>query len=163
MPLTAQLRDAFLGIQQRVHCCGTERTDCFRFDGHQLAEEKLPADLHLIGLRCAVVRWPALHDVADIHVRAADGNSLLGRGVFDHLRQQLAGTADERKTLLVFIGARSFADKHEWRLLIAGSEDNRIAPFAEPAAAAIADIEPDLIERVIVRRQTGQWGCGFGG
>jgi len=57
----------------------------------------------------------------------------------DHLGQQLAGASDKRDALLVLIGSRSFADKHQRRLVIAYAEDNFVAPFVQAAAMAIAD------------------------
>ena len=73
---------------------------------NQLAEEELATDLHLVRQWRAILRRPALHHVADVDVGAADRHALACRRAVDHLRQQLAGPADERDALRIFVRAR---------------------------------------------------------
>src|SRR5581483_7018917 len=80
---------------------------------------------------------------------------LLG-GVFDHLRQELAGAADERNALRVFIATRPFADEDERRFFVAYSKHELGAAFVQPAAAAVAHIGEDLQKRIIRGRHGGQ-------
>ena len=175
MPFSAQSRDAFLGSEQRFGRGAAQRADGFGPDGLKLAVEELAADFHLVGLRRAVLGRAALHDVADVDVGALERDAFLARGALDHLREQLAGAADEREALLVLIGARAFADEHQLGLLVAGSEDDLVAAFVQAAALAIADVLENFEQRIAgrfeSRRATGASrigggfdaaaGCGF--
>ena len=65
---------------------------------------------HLVGQRGPVVRRAALQDVADEDLVARVAHGL------DHLRQKLTGPADKRQALPVLVGARRFADEHDFRM-----------------------------------------------
>jgi len=116
----------------------------------------LSADLHFVRLGSAVLGRPALHHVADVDVFAAQLDALFLGGALDHLRQQLTGASDEWDTLRVLVGARAFADKHQRRPIVANTEDDLVAPFVQPAAAAIANVFEDEGQRVADRRQRRQ-------
>ena len=75
----------------------------------ELTVEPRRARLDLVGLRIAVARRPALHDVRDVHVGAGQADAL------DELREELAGAADERLALQVLLLARPLADEHQTR------------------------------------------------
>ena len=135
-----------------------EQADRFRFDGLKLPVQELAADFHLVRLRRAILRRPALHHVADVDVGAFDRNAFLGRRAFDHLREQLARAADEREPLRVFIGAGAFADKHQSRLLVARSENDLVARFVQAAARAVADVGDNLEQRILRRFDGRQHG-----
>ena len=67
--------------------------------------------------------------------------SFLRGSIVDHLRQQLAGAAHERNALLIFVRARTFADKHQRRRSDCPSQTRCLLRcFAQAAAVAIADI-----------------------
>src|SRR5262249_28673810 len=68
----AQFRDRILGPQQRLRRELSKRDDDFRLDHIDLLEEKGLAGLNLVRLRIAVLRWPALDDVRDVDVVAAE-------------------------------------------------------------------------------------------
>src|SRR6476646_9216138 len=150
MPFAARPRDAFFRIQQRLHGSRAEHANGFGSNRLELPEQELPADFHFIRLRRAILRRPALHYVADVHVRAVDGNAFLGRGIFNHLRQELPGPAHEWQALVVFVRSRSFAYEHQRSFFVPGAEYDMGARFAQTAALAIADIETNLIERIVV-------------
>ena len=101
-----------------------------------MPEDERPADFHLVGERCAVLRWPALHHIADVNILAADGDSLFRRGAVDHLREKLPGAPDERQPLFILVCAGAFPDHDELGPGIAGAEDDGRPRFAELAPAA---------------------------
>ena len=119
LPISAQFGDAFLGAQHRL--CGRrpQGANRFRPDGGKLPEQKLAANLHLIRLRRAIFRGPALHHVADVDVVPRDDNSFLLRGAVDHLRKKLSGPSDKRQSLRVLISPRAFSHEHQPGLFIA--------------------------------------------
>src|SRR4051794_10398950 len=98
LPVAAKFRDAFFGIEKRFHRCRPERANRFRLDGHELTEQELPAGLHLVRKGRAVLRRSALHDVADVDIRACNRNTFFGGGIVDHLSQQLSRAADKRQS-----------------------------------------------------------------
>src|SRR5205823_10323302 len=63
----------------------------------------------------------------------------------DHLRQQLAGAADERDALDVFVAARRLADEHEVGVGIADAEHDLLASLSVQLAPAAAgsDVRAD--------------------
>src|SRR5436305_14400405 len=89
MPLTPELGDPFLWIEQRLHGRGTKGADGSGLYRHELAEQELSARLHLIRKGRTVFRGAAFHDVADIDLRARERNALFRRGIVNHLGQQL--------------------------------------------------------------------------
>ncbi len=94
-------------------------------------------------LRLAILGRAALHHVADVNVF-----SLQPHG-FDHLRQQFSGAPDERQSLRIFIGARTFADKDEFGLGIPVAEDNLVSPLVQLASRALAKVLANPGQRVI--------------
>src|SRR5207237_10109016 len=99
------------------------------------------AGLKLIALRRAVLRRSTLHHVGDVHIFAAYPHSS------DHVVEQLPGAADEGFALLIFIGAWSLADKHDFRSRIPYAENYVLASAAQAAASAIADVFADGAQR----------------
>src|SRR3954447_5360034 len=85
MPLAPELGDSFFWAEKRLHGGGTKRADGFRLDRHEVAEEELPAGLHLVGQRCAILGRPAFHNIADVNVAAGDRNAFFCGGIVDHL------------------------------------------------------------------------------
>src|SRR4051794_17938535 len=162
VPVAAEPGDAFLRAEQRL--CGrtAEGADRLGLEHHQLAEEELATDLHFLGLGRAVLRRPAFNDVADVYVRAFEGNAFFARGALDHLCQKLAGPADERDPLLVLIGTRAFADKDQPGLLIADPEDELIAAGVQGAAGAVADVGENAQKSVAVGSEGREGDDGLG-
>src|SRR5439155_9917487 len=78
-PLAAKLRDAAIGLQQRFGGSGAEAHNYLWSDDVNLTQEKWRASLDFVFFRLTVLRWPALHDVADIDVIALQAHG------FDHL------------------------------------------------------------------------------
>jgi hypothetical protein len=92
------------------------------------------------GCGVPVLRRAAFHHVADVDILAQQRNAFFFRGAFDHLREQLARTADERDALRIFVRARTFAHEDQLGLLVAHAEDDLVALFVQAAATAIADV-----------------------
>jgi len=65
------------------------------------------------------------------------------------LSEKLAGAADEREALCVFIGARTLADKDKLGFGIAVGEDDVFASLMELATFAVAKVFADFEERVV--------------
>src|SRR5437868_8093215 len=73
----------------------------------ELTTQDRGAGRHLVGLRVAVARWPALDDVRDEHV---------GAGPLDapeQLVEDAASPADERLALLILVESRPLTDEHD--------------------------------------------------
>ena len=119
----------------------------------KLAVKKLAANFHLVGLGRAVFGWAALDDVADVNVGARERDAFLVGGALDHLREQLAGPADERQTLRILVRPRAFPHKHQFRLLVAGSEYELVPSVVQTAAFALTYIFQDFQQDVIGRLQ----------
>ena len=106
----AQAGNRIERAQQRLRREFAERHDHLGLDEVDLPEQKRLARRDLVGLRIAVLGRPAFDDVGDVHVVARQADGL------DDLREELAGAADERDALDVFVRARRLADKHQVRL-----------------------------------------------
>src|SRR5690606_11956867 len=132
--LAAQRADRRVGAEQRVRRRPAERDDDARRDGSDARLEKRLACRYLVGLRVAVPRWPAAHDVVDV-----DGLPRPSHRV-DHSVEQLAGRTDERLAALVLLLARSLADEHQGRVLVADAEHDRPARRVQLAARAVAEL-----------------------
>ena len=126
----AQARDRIERAQQRLRRELAERDDHLRLDGVDLPEQEWLARLDFVLLGVAVLRRPALDHVRDVHVLALQIDR------FDDLRQQLPGAADERNALLIFVGARRFADEHQIGVGIADAEDDLLPSERVQLAAA---------------------------
>jgi len=155
-PLAAQFRDAFLLPGDGPRRRAAQRANRLRPDRHQLPVQKLSANFHLVRLRSAVARRPALHHIADVNIVAGQRDAFFLRRPFNHLRQQLPGSPHKRKSLRVFVRARSFAHKHQRRVLAAHAEHNLIAPFVQPAPLAVANVVLDDRQRIARRRHLGK-------
>ncbi len=89
----------------------------------------------------AIFRRAAFHDVADVHVFAAQAHC------FDHLREKFSGAADEWLALHVFVMAGAFTDEDEFGFRIAHAEDDFVARLVQAAARALAEIGANVVER----------------
>src|SRR5260221_10828433 len=163
-PFSTKLHDAFLGAKQRFHGDGTEGANRPGADHFKLAVKKLAADFHFVRLRRAIFRRAALDHVAYVDILALDGNALfLGRS-FNHLREKLSGPADERQSLLVLVGPRAFAYKHQFRLLVPGSEDYPVPTLMQTTPLAVTNIFAYFGEIVMIRTKRKYYGGeGAGG
>jgi hypothetical protein len=63
---------------------------------------------------------------------------------FDHLREQLTGPADERQSLLVLVGPRAFAYKHQPRLFITGAKHDPVPALMQATSFAVTNIFADF-------------------
>jgi hypothetical protein len=130
LPAAAKARDALARPEEALHRRRPERDDHLRLESHELLLQVRHAREHLLGLRLAVVRRPALHDVADVDLVAVETHRA------DHLVEQLARLADERKALLVLVGAGPLSHEAESRRAGSPSEHRLDALGVEGAAGA---------------------------
>src|SRR5262252_11209632 len=96
----AKSRNRIERPEQRARGKRAEGDDHLWPDDINLLKEKRLARLDFVLLGIPVLRRPAFDDVRDVHVIPLEPDRL------DDLRQQLAGAADERDALDVFIAAR---------------------------------------------------------
>ncbi len=75
---------------------------------------------------------------------------------FNHLSQEFSGATDERQTLRVFVGARTFADEYQLGFGTSVAKDNFIACSVQLAASALAKICPNHWQSV-----AGYFAGGF--
>src|SRR5258708_35758712 len=95
-----------------------------------------------MGLRRAIARRTALDDVRDVNVLTPQPHRL------DHVIEQLAGAADERFALRVFVRPWAFTHEHQFSAGIANPENNLLAPLlVQFAAGAVAEIFANQFER----------------
>ena len=119
-----------------------QRDNDLGLDHGDLPHEKWRTGFTLVALRRAVARRTALDYVRDINIFAPQAHR------FDHVVEQLAGAADERFALRIFVGARTFAHEHQLRPRIAHSKDDLFAPlFVQFATRAVAEVFADQLER----------------
>ena len=96
--------------------------------------------------RRAVFGRPAFQNVGDIDLVASQAHSL-----GDHVGQELAGPADERLALTIFVGARGLADEHQPRLGGPGAEDG-LGPCLGQVGTLAAVLPPRSASRLEQRR-----------
>src|SRR5258708_33985987 len=157
-PFSSKLHDAFLGAKQRFHCNGPEGANRLGVDCLKLAVKKLAADFHFVRLRRAIFGRAALDHVAYVDILALDGNALfLGRS-FNHLREKLSGPADERQSLLVLVGPRAFAYKHQFRLLVPGTKHYFVPALVQSTPLAVTNIFAYFGEIVMIRTERKYYG-----
>src|ERR1039457_4677051 len=94
-PLAAHLGNPFLVSGERSRGGASQGADGLGPNGHQLAVQELPANLHFVRFRCPVPRRAALDDVADVDILARHLDAFLTGGVLDHLGEQLACAPDK--------------------------------------------------------------------
>ncbi len=147
----AQLGDALLGVEQQLRREVAQRHDDARADQLELTVEPGCARLDLVGLRIAVARRAALHDVGDVHVVAREAHAL------DELGEELAGATDEGLALEVFLLARALADEQQVGVGTADAEHHLRPPRRELAQFAPGGDRLDCGERPArrVRRVPG--------
>src|SRR3984957_1844840 len=66
VPFSTQTGNAVFGVEHRLGSRRSKQADRFGFDGLKLPVQELPADLHFVRLRRAILGRPALHHVADV-------------------------------------------------------------------------------------------------
>src|SRR5262245_11510862 len=130
---SAQLGNRRLRLKNRLRSKRPETAHNFRSDRGELFLHKRIARRDLIRFRIAILRRPALKDIADVDVFALEVDRL------NNLRQQLPRSPDERQALLVFVKPGSLADEYQIGFRIAGTENDVGARRSELAALAIAD------------------------
>ena len=88
--------------------------------------------------RSVAVNGVDQHPRADETLHRIGDENLVARELdrLEHLREELAGTADERQALGVLVGAGPLADDDQVGLRVAGAEDDRVARLAQLAVAA---------------------------
>ena len=138
-----------LRVQQRLRREGPERDHHLRLHHVDLPEQERLAGGHFVGLGVAVAGRPALEDVGDVDVLARVAHRL------DDLGEQLAGAADERLALDVFVGARRLAHEHQIRARVADAVDDLLPPLRVQLAA-------DAVAEVFADRGQGRGGCRIG-
>lgn len=141
-PLTAQARNGLLRANQRLEGHSAEANNRFRTNHVQLAIQKRGAGLDFVGLRRSIFRRPTFDHVANVNLVSTQTHR------FDHLREQLARSTDERQSLDIFVAARPFTDKDELCVLDAGAKHDVCAFLTQLASLAVPDVSANSFERV---------------
>src|SRR5437016_610419 len=142
-PLSAKLRNPAIGLEQSLCRDGTQADNHFGSDDINLAPKKRRAGAYFVLFRLAILRRPALHHIADVHVFPLQSHR------FYYLRQQSSRAPDEWQSLGVFISARAFAHKDQLGPGISVAENNFVPRAVELAAGAFAKILTNLEQRVV--------------
>src|SRR5690242_18171875 len=103
---SAQSRDAFARVEKVLHRGVAEYDDHLGLHDRDLAEQIWLARCCFFSRGRAIAWRTAAVDVSDQHLFTLHADR------FDDLGKQLSGASDEWASLNVFIGARSFTDKH---------------------------------------------------
>ena len=124
--------------EQRLRGELAERDDHPRPDRRDLRAQERLAGLDLVGLRVAVARRAALHDVRDVDLLAAEAHRL------DHLREELARLADEGLALAILVRAGTLARRTSARRAGFPTPKTSVVRAAgELAARAVAELVAD--------------------
>src|SRR5512133_4262782 len=67
LPGAAQTSDSARCTEQPLYCCGSERNNHLWTHEFELSLQVRPACSHFLGKRLSILRWSALHAVADVH------------------------------------------------------------------------------------------------
>ena len=146
VPLTAQVGQRLLYAQQVGCGSGAERDNHLRLHDVDLLQEKLRAGVRFDGFRHAVLRWPAFHDVGDVHRLAGQAHGA------DHVVQQLTCFSDKGQTGRILIRPWTLAHKHQVSPGIAVREHDGVAAgIGQRAAGTVTDVFPQ-------RQQRGRFG-----
>ena len=127
LPDAAVARNAHVVAQQRPRRGRTEADNHLGPHQRDLLAQIIHAGGALIRFGHAVLRRPALDDVADIHLLPLQTD---GR---EHLIQQLPGRADERTAGQILLLPRPLADKHQRRMQVALAEHHVRPRLTKPA------------------------------
>ena len=115
-----------------------EGDDNFRFYNFELPLQKWNAGHDFFRTRVAVVGRAAFEHVANKNILSQQTH----RG--DDLIKELAGAADKRPALLIFVTAGSFTYKHYLRIGITFAGHGISSCLAQRAAAALSDLVGDF-------------------
>src|ERR1041385_5491388 len=155
-PLSAKSRDAAADAEQALHGSRSERDDHVGVHELDLLGQVWTARSHFIRLGLSILRRPALHDVADVYVVAAEPHRP------DHAIETLPRLADEGVALRIFIRPRPFADEAEPARSRAARKHRLRSCFVEPAFRARRDLvrkdgeaSRRLLRRTERRRRSG--------
>ncbi len=146
--MPARFGDAFFGVEKSLHRGCAQHANGFGLNRHQLAEQKLSADFHFIGLRRAVFRRPAFHHIADVDVGALELNAFFA-AVFSII---CVNNWPARPTNGMPCASSSAPGPSPTNTsgerFVPIAKDDFVARFAEAAAFAIADVGADFGESV---------------
>ena len=122
-----------VGLEQLLGRNTAYGKDQLRPDQRDLPIEVWPACGSLIRRRVPVVRRPAFQDIGNENVLPGKPQGQ------QHLVQKLACPPDERLAAAIFLGARRFANDHQFRFAIAHPEDGLRAAFMQGTTRAMPD------------------------
>src|SRR6059036_3448849 len=142
MHLVSQRPDRLLRVEEGLRRSAAHGQHDFRLEEHDLAEQVWRAGRDLVVLRQTVLRWAALHHVADEDPLAWQ----LDRG--EDLREQLASRSHEGASGLVLHSSGTFPDDDEPRVLRPLARHGVASPVAQPALRAPAHLRGDGVERL---------------
>ena len=114
------------GSAQGNQYLGTNHIDLLKQEGR--------ASVSLLRLGNAILRGPAFDDIRDINLFALQTHG------GNHVVEQLAGAADEWKSLGIFVGAWPLAHKHQSSVRITIAKNDLVAASGKSAPGAIADL-----------------------
>jgi len=123
-----------LGLKKGLGGEGAEGADDLGSDGLQLLSEKGEAGSDLIGLRIAVLRGAAFHDVSDVYLLPPEVYGL------DDAGEELPCLPDKGPALEVLFSARGLSYKDEHGMGVALAEDQALSPLMETAPGAIPQV-----------------------
>jgi len=131
----AQLRHGRVDGQQILGGDRSERNHNFGLDYSDLAHQEWRAGVTLVAFGRAVARGTALDHVRDVDFLARQSHR------FDHVVEQLTGSAHKGFALRIFVGAGAFADEHQLGFRIAYPEDDLLAALlVQLASGAVTEI-----------------------
>ncbi len=134
----AKLADGGSDAEQVLRGHRAETADELRAKDRQLAVEVFAAVLSLGGQRRAVARRTALDGIEDVDLVAREPHGE------DHLREFLAGGADERQALTVFVRTRRLAHEDQAGRRISGAKDGAVSGAGQFGAThALGDFGSD--------------------
>src|SRR5271165_3191887 len=169
MPAPAHVLHRLDFSEQTAHRCSAQSNHYFRLNKLDLLPEIRQTSFHLSRRRLAISRctWGNIR-TAFQHVSNVDARTLKPHRL-DYPSEQFAGASDKRFALHVFVGARSFTDKHQLRRRVADTENNGVSKRNQVRTLGAGEhLRPQLFKRLrlsafhLLRRLVGGLASSFG-
>lgn len=151
--LTTEAPERLVAAEQMIRGMAAKRNDELGLNRLQLTFKERSAGILFGRQRIAVARRATLQDIADEDLVASQTHARR-----DDLAEQLSGRANEGSTTLIFVRARSLADKNDARLRVPLAGHGLLAGLAQATRLAGSDLLGERAQGV----GAGILGCGLG-
>jgi hypothetical protein len=121
MQLSSQTTHRKLTLHQFLRADGTQTDDVLRSQDRELLLIVLTAVIDLVRIGISISRWSAFHRVEDVNISAMEAAR------FNHFRQQLSRSANERSARAILVSPRALAKEGDARSHVSFAEDGFVS------------------------------------